>query len=147
MDEFILHTAKVIIMINNKGLRNGSLASGDRLVNGDTSERINRGSGIKKNLMKGKTYDHTKTGAESIAKNKDIMKTFKTEDQLKTIKNNLQAKENKKFYDKLEKETKQKVEGSTTDADGNPAQTDEDAALNITGGHMKLVQVQYAPND
>ena len=36
---------------------------------------------------------------------------------------------------------------STTDADGNPAQTDEDAALNITGGHMKLVQVQYAPND
>lgn len=48
---------------------------------------------------------------------------------------------------KKAKETKQKVEGSATDADGNPAQTDEDAALNITGGHMKLVQVQYAPND
>ena len=36
---------------------------------------------------------------------------------------------------------------STTDANGNPAQTTDDAALNITGGHMKLVQVQYAPND
>lgn len=103
----ILHSS-----INSKGMRNGSLASGDRLVNGDTSERINRGRGIKKNLMKGETYDHTKTGAESIAKNKDIMKTFKTEDQLKTIKNNLQAKENKKFYDKLEKETKQRIENN-----------------------------------
>ena len=103
----ILHSS-----INNKGLRNGSLASGDRLVNGDTSERINRGRGIKKNLMKGKTYDHTKTGAESIAKNKNIMKSFKTEDQLKTIENNLKAKENKKFYDKLKKETKQKVENN-----------------------------------
>lgn len=83
----ILHSS-----INTKRMRNGSLASGDRLTNGDTSERIHRERGIKKNLMKGKTYDHTKTGAESIAKNKDIMKTFKTEDQLKTIKNNLQAK-------------------------------------------------------
>lgn len=40
------------------------------------------------------------------------MKSFKTEDQLKTIENNLKAKENKKFYDKLEKETKQKIENS-----------------------------------
>ena len=88
---------------------NGSLASGSRLMNGDTSSLINRGRGIKKNLLKGDSYDH---GELNIERNKKTMKSFKTEDQLKTIENNLKAKENKKFYDKLEKETKQRVENN-----------------------------------
>ena len=100
----ILHSS-----INSKGMGNGSLASGSRLMNGDTSSLINRGRGIKKNLLKGDSYDH---GELNIEGNKETMKSFKTKDQLKTIENNLKAKENKKFYDKLEKETKQKVENS-----------------------------------